>query len=73
MFLIKERINMSYIAILLFTIVSAVLMGSFMVAALVMGFDTAKPVIISVVLGFVVAMPISWILAQKLNQKRASN
>lgn len=64
---------MSYIAILLFTIVSAVLMGSFMVAALVMGFDTAKPVIISVVLGFVVAMPISWILAQKLNQKRASN
>lgn len=64
---------MSYIVILLFTIVSAVLMGSFMVAALVMGFDTAKPVIISVVLGFVVAMPISWILAQKLNQKRASN
>ena len=64
---------MSYIAILLFTIVSAVLMGSFMVAALVMGFNTAKPVIISVVLGFVVAMPISWILAQKLNQKRASN
>ncbi len=64
---------MSYVAMLLFTIVSAVLMGSFMVAALVMGFDTAKPVIISVVLGFVVAMPISWILAQKLNQKRASN
>ncbi len=64
---------MSYVAILLFTIVSAVLMGSFIVAALVMGFDTAKPVIISAVLGFIVAIPISRILAQKLKQKRASN
>jgi predicted PurR-regulated permease PerM len=59
------------VAFLLFTIVSTVLMGSFLVVALGMGYDTAKPVIIAVLLGFVCAMPISWLIANKLNQMRA--
>lgn len=59
------------IAFLLFTIVSTVLMGSFMVAALAMGYDTAQPVILAVALGFVSVMPISWLLAKQLNQMRA--
>jgi len=59
------------VAFLLFTIVSTVLMGSFMVVALAMGFDTAQPVILAVALGFVAALPISWLIAKKLNQMRA--
>lgn len=64
---------MMRISVILFTVVSAVVMGSFMVIVLVMGFDTAKPVMMAVGLGFFAAMPITWVLAQKLHRMRALN
>jgi hypothetical protein len=60
---------MMRVALILFTIISGVLMGSFMVFSLALGDDTAKPIIIAVVLGALCAMPLSWILAGKLSEK----
>lgn len=49
---------MMRISIIFFTVVSAVVMGSFMVIALVMGFDTAKPVMMAVGLAFLQQCPL---------------
>lgn len=45
----------------------ATLAGILMIAALVAGYDTAKPIIYAVTTGFVVALPITWLVAKKIN------
>lgn len=45
------------------------LAGSAIVLALVMGFDTALPIVTAGVVGFLVGFPVSWIVAKRLSAK----
>lgn len=54
------------LASLLYSIIGASLAGTFMVIALVAGLTTAKPIIISAVLGFVLAIPVAILVAKRL-------
>ncbi|MDJ0826031.1 MAG: CTP synthetase [Rhodobacter sp.] len=40
--------------------------GSAVIVALTMGYDTTVPILVSAVIGFVAAFPVSWTVAKKL-------
>lgn len=50
----------------LFSMISTTLMGVGIVIALTMGHDTLTPILIAAALGFVVALPVSWLVARQL-------
>ncbi len=52
--------------LLMYIVLGATLAGSFMVAALTMGMDTLQPVLYSALAGFVVALPVAWVIAKKI-------
>lgn len=54
--------------LLVYIFVGATLAGSAMVAALTMGLDTLTPVVYSSLAGFVIAIPISWVIAKKIRE-----
>lgn len=54
------------LATTLFSIISTTLMGTAIVAMLVMGFDTLRPILIAAIVGFVLALPISWFVAKEI-------
>lgn len=54
------------LAAMMYSIVGTTLAGSAMVAALVMGHDTLWPIMISVGLGALVAIPVSYLIAKKV-------
>ena len=54
------------LSMLLFSIISTTLMGAGIVIALVSGNDTLWPIVISAVLGFLIAIPASWIVARQI-------
>ncbi|KPN63673.1 hypothetical protein XMM379_002133 [Aliiroseovarius sp. xm-m-379] len=51
----------------IYTLLGATLAGIFIVVALTMGFDTGKPIVYSAILGFILAVPVSWIVAKQLS------
>ena len=51
---------------IIFALTSTVLVGCLIIALLVIGYDTAKPIIGATLLGFFSAMPIAWLIAGKL-------
>ncbi|GKY88881.1 CTP synthetase [Sinisalibacter aestuarii] len=53
---------------LVYIFVGATLAGSFMVAALTMGMTTMQPVLWSSLAGFVVAIPVAWVVARKIRE-----
>ena len=55
------------LAAVVYILLGATLAGIFIIAALTMGMDTAKPIIYAAVVGFVVAAPVSWIVAKQIN------
>ncbi|MCU0817021.1 MAG: CTP synthetase [Cypionkella sp.] len=57
---------MTRLTMLLFTIISTALMGAAIVAVLTMGFDTLQPILIAAALGFVAALPVSWLVAREI-------
>ncbi|SNX70208.1 hypothetical protein SAMN05878503_105117 [Cereibacter ovatus] len=57
---------MTRLMLILFSIVSVSLMGTFIVVALVTGYDTLQPIIAAAAIGFVAALPVSFIIARKL-------
>lgn len=57
---------MARLAAILFFVIGTTLAGSFMVAGLVMGYDTTRPIIIAVTLGFLIAVPISAMVAKAI-------
>ena len=57
---------MARLALLLFVVIGATLAGTLIVAALVAGLDTARPIIIAAALGFVAAVPVSIFVARQL-------
>lgn len=57
---------MTRLMLILFSIISTALMGAAIVAALTMGFDTLRPIVIAAAVGFVAAIPASWAVARQL-------
>lgn len=54
--------------LLMYVVLGATLAGSFMIAALTMGMDTMQPVLTSAAAGFVVAVPVAWVIAKKIRE-----
>lgn len=54
------------LAAVLFTLVSATLMGVGVVAVLVAGYGTTGPIVAAAAIGFVLAMPVSWKVARAI-------
>ena len=55
------------LVLILHLFIGATLAGSFVVLALVLGLATALPIAAAVLLGFVAAFPVSWIVAKALH------
>ena len=51
---------------ILFSMISTSLMGTALVIALTMGMDTLTPILIAAALGFVLAIPVSWLVATQI-------
>lgn len=51
---------------ILYSITSTTLAGSAIIASLVMGYDTLTPILIAAVIGFVVAAPVSYVIARQI-------
>lgn len=60
------KLAMTRLTMLLFSIVSTALMGTFIIVALVTGYDTLQPILIAAAAGFVVALPASWFVAKQI-------
>ncbi len=57
---------MARLAAILYSIIGTTMGGSLMVVALVMGYDTLVPILISVGAGFVLAVPVSYYVAKAM-------
>ncbi|MDR9426489.1 MAG: CTP synthetase [Salibaculum sp.] len=57
---------MGRLAAILFFVIGTSLAGTFTIAGLVMGLDTARPIIIAAALGFTVAVPVSIMVAKAI-------
>ncbi len=50
----------------MYAVIGTTVAGILMVAALASGYDTTQPIIIAVVVGFVIGLPVSWVITKKL-------
>ncbi len=50
----------------LFSMVATTTMGIAVVIALTLGLDTWQPLVIAAVVGFLLALPVSWLVARNL-------
>jgi predicted PurR-regulated permease PerM len=57
---------MPRLMMILFSMVSTTLMGVAVVVALVTGYDTLQPILIAAALGFILALPVSWVIAKQI-------
>lgn len=57
---------MTRLMMILFSMISTTLMGVLIVVALTTGYDTLNPILIAAAIGFVLAIPVSWWVAQQL-------
>lgn len=57
---------MTRLMLILFSIISTTLMGTGIVVALTLGMDTLNPILIAAALGFVLAIPVSWLVARQI-------
>jgi predicted PurR-regulated permease PerM len=57
---------MTRLAGIMFSIISTTLMGIAIIVALVSGNDTLNPILIAAAIGFVVAIPVTWIVTKKI-------
>lgn len=54
------------LAFMLHFVIGTTLMGILVTVALSMGYDTAKPILMAVAAGFIIAIPVSWLVARKI-------
>jgi hypothetical protein len=54
------------LAMVLFSLIATSLMGSAVVVVLSMGYDTTRPILAAVAVGFIVALPVSWGVARAI-------
>ena len=57
---------MTRLMLILFSIISTTLMGMAIIFALTMGWDTLNPILVAAAVGFVAAVPVSWLVARQL-------
>lgn len=57
---------MTRLAGILFSIIATSLMGVGIIIALVSGNDTLRPILIAAAIGFVLAVPVTWIVTKKI-------
>lgn len=57
---------MTRVMMILFSIVSTSLMGVGIVLMLTLGFGTLKPILLAAAVGFVAAIPVSWLIAREM-------
>ncbi len=57
---------MTRLMLIIFSMASTTLMGMMIVAALVAGYVTLKPLAIAAAIGFVLAIPVSWQVARAI-------
>jgi predicted PurR-regulated permease PerM len=57
---------MTRLTLILFSMISTSLMGTALVIALTMGMDSLTPILIAAALGFVLAIPVSWLVARQI-------
>ncbi len=58
------------LTLLLYSFISATLAGILIIAVLAAGYGTTMPIIYAAIAGFVVAFPVSWIVAKKISAMR---
>lgn len=58
---------MSRLMLLIFSIASTTMMGIGIIITLVLGLDTLRPIVIAAALGFVLALPVSFLVAKQLS------
>ncbi len=54
------------LAMVLFSLIATTLMGVAIVAVLVAGYDTLVPILIAAAVGFVISVPVSWLVADRI-------
>lgn len=57
---------MARLTMILFSIISTAMMGSFIIATLTMGYVTLNWILIAAAAGFVLAGPVSWLIARAI-------
>lgn len=57
---------MTRLTMILFSMISTTLMGIGIVIALTMGWDTLNPILIAAAIGFVAAIPASYVVAKQI-------
>ncbi len=57
---------MTRLMMVIFSMASTTLMGVGIVVALTTGYDTLQPILLAAALGFVAAVPVSWLVARAL-------
>ena len=57
---------MTRLTLILFSMISTSLMGTALVVALTLGMDTLTPILIAAALGFLLAIPVSWLVARQM-------
>ena len=54
------------LASILFSLIGTTLAGSLVVVALTMGYDTLNPILMAAGVGFVAALPVTWLVAKAI-------
>lgn len=65
-----ERLVMLRLSLILHLFIGSTLAGSAVIAALLIGQDTLRPILIAAALGFIAAFPVSYIVARRLYELR---
>ncbi len=59
---------MTRLMMILFSMISTTLMGVMIIVALTSGYDTLRPIVIAAVVGFILAIPVSYLVARRLSE-----
>jgi predicted PurR-regulated permease PerM len=54
------------LASILYSLIGTTLAGSLVVVALTMGYDTLNPILMAAAVGFVAALPVTWLVAKAI-------
>lgn len=57
---------MTRLAMVLFSMIATTLMGVAVVVALTMGMDTLRPILAAAAIGFVAAIPVTYVVASRI-------
>lgn len=52
------------LASILYSLIGTTVAGTLVIAALTMGYDTLQPVVAAALVGFLVALPITWLVTK---------